>query len=152
MIYPYVHPAFIRGQIIHAIRNHLSQERIYKVMNIDLFGVSLGVPLAAGIFKGPDQLLLLGIHRDNGLFGTLKALDTLTHVVELRIAVWVGCAFARLAVGLQAIMLFIQQRADTALAAGGAHRRVVRSLSGGAKASFLRRIVSICSARLMLTA
>ena len=54
---------------------------------------------------------LLGVDRDRGFAGSLERLYLGVDVLELGVAVRVACAFARLAIGLQAEAQAAQQAA-----------------------------------------
>src|SRR5206468_5963264 len=99
-------------QVEHPVRNDLAEFLINKVMDLDLFGLALGLPLPPAILERTDELLLLGIHRDHRLAALLKAIDHGVDVLELRIAIRMRSAFLGLAVALQAISALLEHRPD----------------------------------------
>ena len=55
-------------------------------MDPHLLGIPLGPKLSASVFKGPYQLLLLGIYRDDRLTLLQEALDFAVDMLKLSIA------------------------------------------------------------------
>jgi len=70
-----------------------------------------------------DEFLLLRIDRDRGLAGGDRGFDRGVDVAELRVAVWVVAALARLLIGLATVFQLAQQVRDNALTGGEALRR-----------------------------
>src|SRR5215212_3347448 len=68
-----------------------------------------GAPLAPAVLKVAEQLLLLGVDRDHRLAVPERRRDRLVDVLELRVAVGMLAALARLGVGLQAVAQLAQQ-------------------------------------------
>src|SRR5262249_31369926 len=68
-----------------------------------------------------DQLLLLGVHRDDRLAGLQGGPDLAVDVLELGVAVRVALALDRLAVGLEAVPRLMEQLGDDAMAGGVPH-------------------------------
>src|ERR1035441_1791745 len=64
---PDVHPAGVRGQVIHPVRGDLAQLLAGEVVVVD--PLRLTRPLGARVGVVADQLLLLGIDRDDRLPG-----------------------------------------------------------------------------------
>jgi len=64
MVRPHVDPAHVLPQIVDAVR------RIFlfsKIMYLNRFRSSLGLPLATAILVIPDLLFLFGVDRNGGL-------------------------------------------------------------------------------------
>ena len=72
-------------------------------MDLDLFGLSLGVPFAPTITELPYQFFLLGIDGHHGLPLPLEGLRPPVEVLELCIPIRVGTALQSFAVGLKTI-------------------------------------------------
>src|SRR3989442_708900 len=115
VINPHIHPALIGCQIIHPIGNDFSQVGIGKVMHVHLLWPAFGLPFPPGILKVAEQFLLFGISRDNGLFSALKLLDTRLDILELGIPIGMRAARARFAIGLETIVLLMEERPITTL-------------------------------------
>ncbi len=84
-------------------------------MDLDLFGLPLGVPLAAAIAELAHQFLLLGIDRDHGLPLLLERLGPPVDVLELRIPIRVRAPLERLAVGLETVAQVMEEAVDRPL-------------------------------------
>ena len=102
-------PTFVAGEVIDAVRNRLAQFLVGKVMNVHLLGLALGLPFLARILEFPDQFLLFRVDRDHWLVPLLKRHHLPVDVLELSVAVRMRRAFARLAVGLQAVAGLLEQ-------------------------------------------
>jgi hypothetical protein len=74
--------------------------------------VSLWAAIRAPVLEIADQFILLGIDRDRRLAGRQRRLHPIIDVAELCIAIRMTGPFARLAVGLQAVIELMQQFAD----------------------------------------
>jgi hypothetical protein len=72
-------------------------------MHVDLLGLSLGLPLAPGVLKLSDKLLLFGVHRDDGLGLVLELFDLLIDEMKLGIPIGVRRALLGLGISLKAI-------------------------------------------------
>jgi hypothetical protein len=68
----------------------------------------------AAILNVPDQILLVGIHRDDRLPGLESGLDLGIDVLELGVPVRVALSLEGLAVGLEAVAEFVEQLGDHA--------------------------------------
>jgi hypothetical protein len=95
--------------------------------------LALGVPLTPGILEVPHQLLLLSVHRNHGLIALLELLGAPRNVLELRVAIRVLRALARLAIGLKAVAQALQHLADSLMA----HRVTLALQLGGQRAHAL---------------
>jgi hypothetical protein len=62
-------------------------------MHVDFLRSALGLPFPARPLKVPHQLLLLGVHRDDGVVGAVKLVDAGVDILKLRIAIEVLSAF-----------------------------------------------------------
>src|SRR6266446_6313115 len=102
-------PPSVRRLVIDPVRDPLAQFFILEIIYIDQFRRSLGLPFRTGVLEIPDQLLLLGVHRDHGLIPLLELGHLSVDVFKLGIAVRVRLALARLAVGLQAVVELMEQ-------------------------------------------
>jgi hypothetical protein len=89
-------------------------------MHPDRFGLPLRAQLSATILEVPDELLLLRVDRDHRLTDRLERPHLGVDMLELRVAVGVAGALARLGIGLQAEPQASQQAADQLLASGEA--------------------------------
>ncbi len=96
-------PPGVAGEIVDPVGNGLAARRNQEVVDADRRGAAFRSPLASGILEVADQFLLLRIDGDHGLRGPLAPPDVVIDVPELRIAVRVVRAFARLSVGLQTV-------------------------------------------------
>ena len=99
-----VHPVG-KGFAARRARNH-------EVVDPDTLRGLRGAPRAAAVLEGADQLLLLGIHRDRRLLAALRRTHPPRDVAELRVAVGMLPAFARLDVALQAVAEIVQEGGD----------------------------------------
>jgi hypothetical protein len=70
----------------------------------------LRLPFRAVILEIPDQFLLLGIHQDHWLPAPLEREDAGVDELELGIAIGVGAALPRLAIGLEVVSGAMQQQ------------------------------------------
>src|SRR5205814_10214416 len=104
-----VHPAGVGGQVIDPVRDGLAQLVVGEVMVLDVHRITCGPPFTAAVVVVADQLLLLGVHADHRLPGTLMAFDLLIDVAELRVPVRDLVPLDRLGVALQAEALLPQQ-------------------------------------------
>ena len=112
MIDAHAHPAGVGRQVVHPVGDRLAQLRVQEIMDADLFGATLGLPLPSAVLEVADQFLLLGVHRDDRLAPPLIRLDPSVDVLELGVAVGMAAAFPGLAVGLEAVTELAQQSAD----------------------------------------
>jgi hypothetical protein len=87
MINADIDPAFVGGNVVHTEWRNLPLVLDDKVMNAHRFGLTFGTERTARVFKVPDQLLFLGIHRDSGLTGASELFDKRIDMLELRVAI-----------------------------------------------------------------
>ena len=81
-------------------------------MHVDRQRVALGAQLTPAVLELADELLLLGVDRDDRLSGLQTRLDDCVEIAELSVAVGVLGALLGLGVGLQAEAQAAQQIAD----------------------------------------
>src|SRR5208283_580150 len=113
---PDVDPARVSGQIINSIRHGATELLDQEIVHAHFFRIALFAPLAAGVLEIADQLLLLGIDGYSRLVLGHGCLDRVVDDTKLRVAVGIVSALARLAIGLQAELLLLQQLADNRVA------------------------------------
>ena len=113
---PHTDPARVGGQIINSIRHGAAKLLDQEIVHAHFLWVALLAPLAAGVLEIADQFLLLRIDGDSWLVLGYGRLDRVVDDVELRVAVGIVGALARLAIGLQAELLLLQQLADDRVA------------------------------------
>src|SRR5208283_2690382 len=113
---PDVDPARVSGQIINSIRHGATELLDQEIVHAHFFRIALFAPLAAGVLEIADQLLLLGIDGYSRLVLGHGCLDRVVDHTKLRVAVGIVSALARLAIGLQAELLLLQQLADNRMA------------------------------------
>src|SRR6202142_1001654 len=113
---PDADPARVGGEIINSVRHGAAELLDQEIVHAHFLRVALLAPLAAGVLEIADQFLLLGIDGDRWLVLGHGRLDRVVDDVELRVAVGIVSALARLAVGLQAELLLLQQLADNRMA------------------------------------
>src|SRR5262250_57878 len=91
---------FVGCHIVDAIGHRLAQLLVGEIVHVDTQRLALGAIVGAAVLEVADQLLLLGIDRDDGLAFGLRRDHCRIDVLELRVAVGVVRAFVRLAVHL----------------------------------------------------
>jgi len=89
---------------------------IDEIMDLDLLGLALGLPLPPAVAVLPHKLFLLGIDRDHGLILPLKRLGSPIDILELGIPIRMTFALDRLAIGLKAVAQVVEQSVDRPLA------------------------------------
>jgi hypothetical protein len=62
MVDPDAHPAGVRRQVIDAIRRHLAEFLVDKVMHFKLVGAARGAVVTAAVLVFADQFLFLRIN------------------------------------------------------------------------------------------
>ena len=87
-----------------------------EIVHAHFLRIALLAPVAASVLEIADQFLLLRIDRNSRLVLGHGCLDRVVDDVELRVAVGIVGALARLAIGLQAELLLLQQLADDGMA------------------------------------
>jgi hypothetical protein len=78
-------------------------------MHPNLFGIAVRAPLPSGVLEVAHKLLLLGVHRDHRLLPVQCMGHTSVDVGELRVPIRMSVPLARLAVGLEAEPLLLEQ-------------------------------------------
>ena len=116
MVNPDAYPTLIVSQVIDTIRHDFPEFLICKIVDIHLFRLSLSLPLSTSVFESPDQLLFLGVHRNDRKTSLLELLNLLGNIKKLRIPIRMFSAFARFSVRLHAIAELIQERPNSTLA------------------------------------
>jgi len=116
MIDPHIYPALIGRQIIDSVGNHFAQVGVGKVMHVHWLWGAGRLPFPPGILKVADQFFLFGIDRDHRLSGTLELPDARVDILKLRIPIRMRAACAGFPIGLETIVLFVEERANTTLA------------------------------------
>ena len=91
-----IYPPGVGCQVIDPIGCHLAQLRIDEVIDPHLFGLANGLILPGGIPKVTNQFLLLGIDRDDRVFGSLVLHNYPGDVCELGITVLMDSPFSGL--------------------------------------------------------
>ena len=99
-------------EVVDAIRHGPAEFLDQEVMHPDFLGFAPRAPCPAGILEVADKLFFLGIDRDHRLARGQCGSHTLVEMHELRVAIRVAVALARLAIGLQTELLLMQQLTD----------------------------------------
>src|SRR5437667_10457211 len=126
MIHAHADPARVRGFVIDAVRNDLTQRLAGEVVDLDLLRLSLRIPLATTIAELADQFLLCGIDRHHRLALLLEGLGTTVNGLELRIPIWVRAPLQGLPVGLETVTQVMEEAIDRPLT----HRMPLRPQGG----------------------
>ena len=116
MVGPHAHPAGVRGEVVDAVRDGLTEVGIDEVVDVDLGGITGGLPLPATVAVVADEFFLLGVHTDHRAALVLVGLDLVVEVAELRVAVGMLAPLGGLDVGLQAVPQRLEQPAHHELA------------------------------------
>src|SRR5262245_28374361 len=103
------HPTLVVRNVVDTIGDGFTQILVLKVMNANLFRVSLETPFSTAVLELAHQFLLFRVHRDYRLTLPLQPKHFLIDIFELRIAVSVRPSFPGLPVCLQAITGVTQQ-------------------------------------------
>src|SRR6266480_6953790 len=111
-------PPGVLRDVVDAVGDRLAERGVCEVMDPHLDRLPDGLPFPAGILEVPDELLLLGVHRDHRVPGVEEGLDLLVEVVELGIPVGVGATLSGLDVGLQVVAEPLPQIPDYRMADG----------------------------------
>ena len=82
------------------MRHHLAQLLVLEVVHVHVQRVAFGPIIRAAVLEVADQLLLLGVNRDDGLARGLGRNDLRVDVLELCIAIGMARALECLAVDL----------------------------------------------------
>ena len=101
-------PAFVIAYVVDAIRDGAPQFGVDKIMHIDGFRRSFGMPFTAVVFEIPYEFLLLRINRDNRLIRRHKRLGLIADVLKLCVSVHVTASFPCLTVCLETVPKFAQ--------------------------------------------
>src|SRR3974390_1493569 len=96
-------PPLVIGHIIDAIRDRLAQFLVLKVVDAHVLQLAFGTPFATAVLEISHQFLLLRVDRDHRLPTLLQPRRLRVDELELGIAIGMLIAFARLAIGLQAV-------------------------------------------------
>lgn len=80
-------------------------------MHPDVLRIPVGAQLAARVLVGADELLLLRVHRDDGLVRVELVTDGFVDVFELRVPIRMLRAFEAFAIRLQAVPSSLSSRA-----------------------------------------
>lgn len=115
------HPTLIAFEVIHAIGNGFSLPRNNEVVNPYSPGTTLPAPFPARILEISNQFLLLRVHRNDRLAGSVVPDCLPIDVFELRIAVRVLLSFPCFAIGLQTVALLPQDLSDYRKTHGMSH-------------------------------
>src|ERR1022692_3755311 len=99
-------PTCILPQIVNSIGNVFL---LREIMHLDKFGLTLGPPFAPPVLVVPYLFLLFRVYGNRWLTTLQEFRRLRIDVFKLRIAVRMRGAFLRLAVRLQAVLLFVQQ-------------------------------------------
>ena len=134
MIDTYADPALVVGHVIDAVRDRLAQFLILEVVDANFLRLALGMPFATAVLEIPHQFLLFRVDRDHRLPTLLEPRRLRVDELELGITIGMLVAFARLAVGLQAVAGFVEQPCHRAIAnpmalAGQLRRQPTRTLA-----------------------
>ncbi len=105
----HVHKTRVPGQIVNAVRISPGHRRIGKIVVLHLFSRPLATPLPPFVFKVSNQLLLLGVHRNDRLALPQRQLHLPVDVPELGVPVRMVVPFLGLPVALQAVIHLPQQ-------------------------------------------
>ena len=103
MIDAHGHPPPLGGDVVDPVRNRLAQLLVLEVMHPYQLRLALGSPLAPRVLEIPDQLLLLGVDRDDRLVLIDCPLGDRVDVPELRVAIRMLSALPSLDVCLQVL-------------------------------------------------
>jgi len=114
-------------------------------MDVDLFGLAGGLPLGATVGDAPDQLLLLGVHRDDRLPRGQMRPSLLVEVAELGVTVGMLGALQGLDRALQPVALLLEQPADGVVADPMALRGERRSQLPGGLAGPAQRTLRVAA-------
>src|SRR5881296_893910 len=95
-----IHDGLIVSLIIGAVGNPFTFSPRGKIVSIHPLRLPLTAPRPAPIFKGSDQLVLLGIHRDHGIPSSPERLDPPMDIAKLPIPIRVSGPFLGLGVEL----------------------------------------------------
>jgi hypothetical protein len=106
---PDTDPAAVGATIVDPVRDRLAKGGVGEVMEVDLFGLAGGLPLAATVGEAADQLLLLGVHADHRLPGGQLRPSLLVEVAELGVTVGMLAALQGLGRALQPVALLLEQ-------------------------------------------
>ena len=104
-----VDEAGIAPNVVDAVRVDTRDQRTGQVVALNVLRLLGGQPLLTLVFVVADELLLLGVNRDDRQSLAQVLLDLGADVSKLRIPIAVICALLSLAVALQAVVLLVQQ-------------------------------------------
>jgi hypothetical protein len=116
MVHAHADPSGVGREIVDAVGHRPAEFPDQEVMHPDLFGFALRPPFPAAVLEVANKLLLLRIDRDHRLAGCQRLGHAAIDMLELRVAIRMLVALARLAIGLQAEMASLEQLADHGMA------------------------------------
>src|SRR6202051_2713023 len=102
------HPSGVASDVVDAIGHRPPELGNNEVVDATFFGCALWPPFATAILEVADEFLLLRVDRDRRFTGCKRFLHSIVDVVELRVAIRMVRSFARLAIGLQAVIELVQ--------------------------------------------
>src|SRR5512135_1121861 len=113
-----VDPAHVPPEVVDAVGDRLANAGVREVVDLHLLRVPLGLPLPTSVLEVADQLLLLGVHGDDGPPGSDVSATDLADVSELGVAVGALLPLPHLGIRLEAVTEVVEQLADDAVADG----------------------------------
>ena len=93
MVAAHAHPGIVASDVIDAAGDGFSEFGIGKIANIDLLGLALRTPFAAGVFELSDEFFFLGIDADDRLIFAQKRGGFFVDVDKLGVAAPMGLGF-----------------------------------------------------------
>ena len=108
-------PSFISADVVHPVGNCLPELLVGEVMHLHLNRLTLPLPLTACVLEVADELLLLGVDRDDRTTLLQEGCRGTVDEIELPVAVGVVCPLAALAVGLHAVAQHVEKPPDRRL-------------------------------------
>jgi len=121
VVHAHADPALVPAQVVDPLGDRLAQDLVLEVLGPDLLRMAPPMPLPPGIAEIPDQLLLLGIDRDDRLALRLEGAHLAGDILELGVTIRVVAALLGLAVGLEAVAPVGEQGGDGLVADGMTH-------------------------------
>ena len=105
-------PGLVAGHVVDAVRNSLPARVARKIVDAHRVWLARRLPFPPMIPEVPDQLLLLGVDRDDRLPARQEPSRRGIDVLELCVAVGVRGSFLTFAQGLQAVPQSVEEAAD----------------------------------------
>lgn len=109
MVCASTHPSLVSADIVDPVGVGPSEFFVDEVVNFDLHGLAAGEPLLSGVLVRTHQLLLLCVHRNHGLIGRQGFGHRGVDVLELSVAIRALITLDDLGVGLQAVVLILEE-------------------------------------------